>query len=89
MKNRIDINDINKKYGALLQDLDFMMCFGACERFLPYTKKEIETALMTQALIASEKNDKKTVETMIMCYQDLARFLPYDEYNINKIAYVT
>lgn len=83
----ININKINEKYGALIENLDFMMIFGACDKFLPFSKKEIEAALITQALYLKDRDDKRMLDMLIVCYQNLSLFLPYEKYNIVKKVY--
>ena len=54
----IDLNQINHKYGALIEDTDFMF-FGISDRLLPYSKQDIENALIVQGMYYKDNGDEK------------------------------
>ena len=82
----MDINEINEKYGFLLENLDFML-FGAPDNLLPYPKKDVESALLAQALYYTSKKDQFFLNTITWGYVMLSQFIPYEKYNVVKIIY--
>lgn len=84
---QIDFNKINEKYGALLGDLSFMQ-FGICDKLLPFSKQDIETALLTQAVYCKSKGDQKATNVMVYGYMHLALFITREKYDIVKEAYL-
>jgi len=80
-------NKINKAYGALIGDLSFMQ-FGISEELLPYSKKDIEAAMIYQAMYCKKKGDQEAINIMVYGYMQLALFIPRDKYDIVKEAYL-
>lgn len=84
---KIDFNEVNKKYGTLLGDLSFMWC-GICDQLLPFSKKDIEAALLAQAIYLKSKRDQGGINLMVYGYIQLSLFIPREKYDIVKEAYL-
>lgn len=80
-------NKINEKYGALLGNLSFMWC-GICDELLPFSKRDIETALLTQAINYKSKGDQESINIMVHGYIKLAMFIHREKYDIVREAYL-
>lgn len=82
----MDINEIIRKYGGLLEDLGFMI-FGAPDSLLPCPKTDVEDALLALAIHDAGEKDQFMLNTTTSCYVMLSRFIPYEKYNVVKVVY--